>query len=363
MGGVSGRLGCRLATMMVLCILFSSTTVTAQSPLGVEIDCNNKSPKLNVHPIEHDSVTVTCTVRNTGSLEEQIDVEKELEEGQPSIDMILSEDSFTLAADEEETFQVTFSSSQTRLSATILLDFSLVAKVNQAGVFPVDALNTTAEVSGKLGIEKYGMVEIERKGVSTLTMSESEEESFQFVFRNNGNDRDKIKVSIKNEQELLDMGFSFPLGTFVAEDVDENSQSQDREMTIRSPKEIKSSDTVNIILVAESTNEPSSPKSEVKITVNLEASSSNSGIGTNLDEVSKDDVIKYGGIAGASLLALVILILAVKSVGRKSNDKVVFEAPRPIEVQDDEDDDFDDLLDSLEEFDDPDDFESALDEF
>ena len=363
MAGTSRRLGCRFAIFMVLFVLCSSTTVNAQSPLGVEIDCNNKSPKLNVHPIDHDSVTVICTVRNTGSLEEQIDVEKELEEGQPSIDMILSEDSFTLAADEEETFQVTFSSSQTRLSATILLDFTLVAKVNQAGVIPVDALNTTAEVSGQLGIEKYGMVEIERKGVSTLSMSESEEEAFQFVFRNNGNDRDKIKVTIKNEQELIDLGFSFPLGTFVAEDVDENSQSQDREMTIRSPKEITSSDSVNIILVAESTNEPSSPKSEIKITVNLESTSSNSGIGTNLEEVSKDDVIKYGGIAGASLLAFIILILVIKSVGKKSNDKVVFEAPRPIEVEDDEEEDFDDLLDSLAEFNEADDFDSALDEF
>ncbi len=357
--------GCRVVALLLFFVLSGSVLASAQVNIipAVEIDCNNKSPKLNVHPVDHESVTITCTVRNTSDVEEQIDIEKDLDDGQPSIDMVLSEDSFTLAGGEEESFQVVFSSSQTRLSATISLDFSLVARITQVSPgLPWDAVNTSAEVTGKLGVEQYGMVELERKGVSTITMSDSEETSFQFVFRNNGNDRDKIEVTVKNEAELLEKGFSFPLGTFVAEDVDENSQSQERELSIRSPKEITSSETINIVLVAKSKNDANAATSEIKISVNLEASSSGSGINANLDEVSKDDVIKYGGIAGAILLALIILILAVKSAGRNSNNKVVFEEPAPIEVEDEEDD-FDDLLDSLSEFDEVDDFESELDEF
>ena len=353
-----------LIALIILTLVTAGQSQAQGSPTpAVEIDCNEKSPMMNVHPVDHDSVTITCTVRNPSSYDEVIQVDKELEEGQPSIDMMLSEDSFNIAAGEEESFQVEFSSSQTRLSASISLDFSLTARVTQItqANIPAEIFNVSAEVTGTLGIEKYGMVELEQNGVSTINMVESEEAKFQFVFSNNGNDRDKIRVTITNEQELVEKGFSFPLGTFVSEDVDENSQSSIRELSIRTPNEIPTTERISVILEAESTNEPDSPKSEIKITISLEASASNTGLSGNLEEVSKDDVVKYAGIGGSAILGLVILILAVKSVGRKSNDNIEYEEPAPIEV--DDDDEFDDLMDSLAEFDEIDDFDAALDEF
>ncbi len=74
--------GCRLVALLLFFVMCGSSMASAQVNIipAVEIDCNNKSPKLNVHPVDHDSVTITCTVRNTSDVEEQIDIEKDLDE-------------------------------------------------------------------------------------------------------------------------------------------------------------------------------------------------------------------------------------------------------------------------------------------
>ena len=70
------RLGTLLAAMMLCCFLPLAAAQTPTAP-GVEIDCDDKQPELDVHPLNDPVVEITCTVRNPSSFEETISVEKE----------------------------------------------------------------------------------------------------------------------------------------------------------------------------------------------------------------------------------------------------------------------------------------------
>ena len=100
------QLGTLLAAMMLCCFLPLAAAQTPTAP-GVEIDCDDKQPELDVHPLNDPVVEITCTVRNPSSFEETISVEKEWDGLE--VDMMLEDDTFTLGPDEEEDFTVTFS--------------------------------------------------------------------------------------------------------------------------------------------------------------------------------------------------------------------------------------------------------------
>jgi hypothetical protein len=211
------------------------------------------------------------------------------------------------------------------------------------------------------------MVELEISDKSTRTMIFDEARAISFQFSNYGNDIDKIRVSVSNEAELIENGFSFPLGSFVAEDVAVGGVSSLREISITAPSEVTEDVRIQIILRAESDNDANAEFSEISITIVIEKPNEISGLG-GLDEMSTGDIKKYGAILGAGILGIFILVLALKVVGRRSmNNKV----PQTIELPDvkeesnslaeDEDvDEFDDLFDDLEE---EDDLDSFLDDF
>ena len=103
---------------VLMMVVSLSTPTNAQVPTapGVEIDCEDKQPELDVHPLNEPVVEITCTVRNPSSFQESISVEKEWDGME--VDMMLEEDTFDLGPDEEEDFKVTFTG-QTRLSSSI----------------------------------------------------------------------------------------------------------------------------------------------------------------------------------------------------------------------------------------------------
>jgi hypothetical protein len=339
-----------------------SVMTSAQEPLagpGVEIDCGT-DPVMNVHPSYYESVELICIVSNPSSATETISVEKEWDAN--NVEMILSEDSFEIDAGEEEEFTITFSG-PTKLSADTSYSFTLNAQVDTwANFIPLDQLNVNASYEGDFTVSTYGMVELEMSDKSVRTLELDEQRAITFQFSNYGNDEDKIRVSIANEAELIESGFSFPLGTFIAEDVASGGVSSIRDLTVSAPSEVTKEIRVQMILRAESTNDDSAEFSEIVITLLVEKPSEISGLG-GLDEMSTGDLKKYGAIIGAGILGIFILVLALKVVGRRSSEGAIVRTIELPEIEEATKPDVDDLDDLDDMFDDLSDEEDDLDSF
>lgn len=334
----------RTATVLLLLFVMSLVPAfaSAQALPGVEIDCDDKNPELDVHPLSDASVDITCTITNPSSFEETITVDNEWDS--PIVSMLLSEDSFTIAAGEEEQFTVTFDG-QTRLSSSETWDFSLNATVTNVGALPVpEALATSANVNGDLSIAMYGMVDLQVTDTSTRTLGESEETTISAKVLNNGNGEDRVWIEITNIAELETLGFTFPGGARVAQTIDEGGVSPTVDVVVRSPSNIEAGDRYEIVLTASSDNDMDAQESEVTIPIQLEAPSESGGLGGGLEEFSNDDIALYGGI-GAAVLFGFFLILAFARLLRRKADAQPMVAPT-VELPDDEldledDDEFD----------------------
>ncbi len=341
-----------LGLVMLLTLATLPMAAQAQSLPGVEIDCDEKQPEMDVHPLNTPTVEITCTVTNPSSLEETITVEKEWEGTQ--VDMLLSEDSFTLAAGEEEDFTVSFNGVK-RLSATESWGFTLTATVTNVGMLTwPEQLASNASVSGDLNIAAFGMVDLDIGDTSTRTLSEGEETKVAFQFSNNGNDRDNIRVDIVNADELQALGFTFPSGVFVSENVDEGGTSTLKELVIRSPSDIAEGTRHQVVFQASSGNDADAQVSEMSISIQLEAASESNALGGGLEEVSKDDLVLYGGIAGAVLFGLVLLVAMARILRNKANAQPMVMPTVNLPDDDPEEDEFD--------FDDLDDLDDDLDD-
>jgi hypothetical protein len=322
--------------LMMVCSLLPTAQAQIPTAPGVEIDCENKQPELDVHPLNDPVVEITCTVRNPSSFQESILVEKEWDGLE--VDMMLEEDTFELGPDEEEDFKVTFSG-QTRLSSSLSYDFTLVATVTNVGMLDwPEALTSNASVSGDLNIATFGMVDLEISDKSTRTMQEGDEIKISFQFQNNGNDDDKIRVTILNAAELEEAGFSFPGGTFVAENVVEDGSSTVRELTVRSPSDVVADERFQMVFQAESENDDEAPVSEITISIQLEAGNTAGGLGGGLEEVDKDTVVLYGSIGAAGLFGLIFVVALAKALRRRANSQPMYVPPVDVEDEPDEDD-------------------------
>lgn len=337
-------------------------TASSQVPTGpgVEIDCDDKKPKIDVRPPNSNpEVQITCTLTNPSSFEEQISVDKEWDGVE--IEMTLEEDSFTIAPGEEEDFTVTFSG-QSRLAADLLYDFTLIATVtNVANLDWPEALASNATVEGELGIEMFGMVDLSVADKSTRTLSSGEEIPLTFQAQNNGNSNDDIRIVIENQNELEEAGFTFPGGATLTVSVEKGSTSDTLEFTLRSPSDIPEDIRYQITLQASSVNDDDATLSETTLSIQLEANTGAGSLGGGLEELSKDDAVLYGGIAAAGLFGI-ILIVALSKALRKRADSQPMYVP-PVDVEDEEeteaefdfedlDDDLDDMLDDVDDLDD-----------
>jgi len=352
----------RCLVLVTMALLVASMPVTAQVPTapGVEIDCEEKQPELDVHPLNSPSVEITFTVRNPSTFQETISVEKEWDGIE--VDMILGEDTFDLGPDEEEDFMVTFTG-QTRMSSSISYEFTLIATVTNVGVLDwPEALASNATVNGDLNIATYGMVDLEISDKSTRTMGEGEEVKVSFQFQNNGNDDDRINVNIVNSDELEALGFTFPDGTFVAETVSEDGVSTVRELTIRAPSAVDEDARHQLVFQAESENDPDAQVSESTISVQLEASAAAGGLGGGLEEVNKDTLVLYGSIAGAAIFGLILILAMARALRRRANAQPMYVPTVDVvdEVEEKDDLDLSELDDLFLDDDDEDDLDAAF---
>jgi len=322
----SGSVGLLLLLSM---LLGSVPTAHAQILVGVQIDCD-EDPVMNVHPLQNDDVEITCTVTNNGQVQEQISVDYEWKDDDPRVDMSLSEDSFDLAAGDEEDFTVVFSGSP-RIEADLELGFDIIATVTSAvGPFPAEFLNQTATYSGDFSVETFGMVDLTVTDRSTRNMEASEEVNIAFTMSNDGNDEDRIEVNIVNRADLEAAGFTFPQGTFVAETVAVDGTSVERSLVIRSPSDVAEEIRMQVILAATSSNDGTAEVSEVQVSVVVAPTSSTTSLGGGLEELSQDDLQLYGLIAGGALLALVLLGLVgrmLRKAGGPELEEVITDLP------------------------------------
>lgn len=341
---------------------------SAQGGPGVNIDCES-NPELNVHPLYNEPVELICTIENTSSADETIAISNEFEGGS-SVQIQGASDEYTVAAGETEEFTVTFTG-ETKIPSSQSFDFEIMATVTQwllPGELP-EMVQSNASATGKVEIGTYGLVNLEISDRTTRDMNPSDELTINFQFTNNGNDEDRIRVEVKNKAELETLGFSFPLSSFVADDLAIGGTSI-REIVIRAPSEVSDKISTNIQFEASSDNDPDAPVSAISIPVSMEPSSG-SGTLTGLSEDSQDDVILYGAIGGGVILFFILVGIVTRSIKKKSNVEGD-SSEQAIEIDDEVEtevfgDELDDLFDDLDEFDDlespEEEFDDLLDDF
>tara|TARA_B110000444_G_scaffold252404_1_gene281685 strand:- start:377 stop:1501 length:1125 start_codon:yes stop_codon:yes gene_type:complete len=341
---------------------------SAQGGPGVNIDCES-NPELNVHPLYNEPVELICTIENTSSADETIEISNEFEGGS-SVQIQGASDEYSVAAGETEEFTVTFTG-DIKIPSSESFDFEIMATVTQwllPGELP-EMVQSNASATGKVEIGTYGLVNLEISDRTTRDMNPSDELTINFQFTNNGNDEDRIRVEVKNKAELETLGFSFPLSSFVADDLAIGGTSI-REIVIRAPSEVSDKISTNIQFEASSTNDPDAPVSAISIPISMEPSSG-SGTLTGLSEDSQDDAILYGAIGGGVILFFILVGIVTRSIKKKSNvegDSL----GQAIEIDDEVEtevfgDELDDLFDDLDEFEDlgspEDEFDDLLDDF
>ncbi len=367
-------------TAMIVVALFVlpalAASVSAQgSPLpAVELDCG-ADPVMNVHPNFYEDAILQCTVTNPTSASEVVEVTK-IEWDGVNVEMTLSEDEFTLAAGDEETFNIIFAG-QTRLPASLTHEFEIEAKVTSWNNLPYGQLPegpwvVNQSYLGDFSIESYGMVELLMSDKTTRELSTSEEVEFTFQFTNKGNDADNIRVSIANEADLVAAGFSFPGGTFISEDVPYQGTSSLRTLTVRSPSELTDDIRLPVLFKAESSVDTSAPSSEITVQLAVAAPGQSNSLGGNLEEVDKDQLLQYGAIGGGVILVLLLLVVLAKATKRSSKPAIGSNAvhiPTPLDVPEEEmspaaslNNDLDDFFSDLDEPVQADEFDDLFDD-
>jgi hypothetical protein len=354
--------------ILVLFLLPLVPLSSGQGPLpGVTINCES-DPELNVHPLFNEPADLVCTITNTSSLEETIEISNEFEGG-AMVQIQGASDEYTLASGDEEDFTITFTGDK-RIPSTESFEFEINATVTKMqGIDLLDPFQSSATATGKVEIGTYGIVELEIGDQSTREMEASDEKTINFQFTNNGNDEDIIRVEVMNKAALEGLGFSFPLSYFVADNLPIDGPSI-REIVIRAPSDVSEKISTNIQFEAFSTNDPDAPVSAISIPVTVESSSS-SGTLTGLSEDSQDDIILYGAIGGGVILFFMLVGIITRSIKKKSSGQEE-SLEQAIELNDEVEgetftDDIDDLFGDLEDFDDvassDDEFDDLLDDF
>lgn len=348
-------LGLVLSLFLAPCMILPASAQDSPLP-AVELNCGS-DPVMDVHPTSDAEATLVCTVTNPTSASEEISITT-LEWDGVLVEMTLSEDSFTLAAGEEDTFEILFIG-QTKIPATIQYSFEIEAKVESWNNLPYGQLPdgpwvvNTSHI-GDLNIESYGMVELLLSDVTTRYMELSSEVEFSFQVTNKGNADDKLEVVFANAADLEAAGFTFPGGTYVSENVPYQGTSGVKTLSIRAPSDVSSDLRMPLLIRAQSGDDDSAEFSEINIQLDIKAASSSGGI-DGLDSLSSDDTLLYVSIAGGSILVILLIVVFIRVVTKrkpKTNDVPQVTQPiilpdEPSEVSGGED--FDDFFSDLDQ--------------
>lgn len=324
-----------LISLLLIC-LFAPINAQAQAaPIGVDIDCDQQTVEINVHPEQNAPVEMTCVVSNTGSLNQKINVDGNVDGN--SFSLILSESSFDLAAGEEASFVATFTASPR--SEVVTEDYNITATIESVGQDPIQIplgqFGSSSEASGQVKSMPYSRMSFQVQDKSTIVVEEKidDDEGFyevQLTLFNDGNVDDDIVVEIVNLQELSDLGISHSFYSvspiyvgidFYREVVTSGSTSNAGFMLFGIDELPAESFTFEIELRAFSLTDETAPSIDVVVDAQV-AGSDSSGGAFGLETVSNDD-LQIIGIAGGGLIGVIVLLVLISKLTKKAGKQKI----------------------------------------
>ena len=361
--------------------MFVPMSTQAQgTPIGVELDCDEQTISVNVHPEQNEPVSVKCTVTNTGTFSEKINLDSTLDSNQFSL--VLSESSFELGAGEEGEFFATFSASP-RIEV-LSVDYNISATVESFGpeplVVPLGQFGSTAEVGGEVKSLPYSRFDFVLPDRSTVTIEEVGEDGVELIqleLFNDGNRVDEYEVIIVNADEVKDSGLSygfFNLDTFFIGidsyrvEIEPGMSNGQGYMSVGVEENDRPSEDISIDIKFRACSTLESTLECIDQTVSVVVKGSEgSGGALGLSSVSNSDLamigMGLGGLIGVILLLVVISRLTKKAGKQKiaakdakkaaKSERKAMKAGRAKKAKpvEDIDDDFDDDLDFDDDFD------------
>lgn len=310
----------------LMLFLLVPTNVQAQvAPIGVEVDCDQSTIDINVHPEQNQPVSVSCTVKNTGSFTQDITLESEVDGNDFSL--TLSEDSFEqIAAGDEESFTAVFAASP-RI-AVLTEDFTITGRVTSWGMEPImvpwGQANSTGQTAGTVNSLPYSRMDLEVSNPSARNIGAGEEAAIQFTIFNDGNRIDNLEVEIVNLQELEDAGFKFVSDPFFRATVNPGASSDQGDIILEAPSDVSSEISLQVELRAFSKLDLDAEASEVSIRVNVAASSGGGG-SIGLDDLStmNEDSVAVVAMAGGGVIALIFLLVIISRLTKKAGKQKI----------------------------------------
>ena len=321
-----GNMKRALLISALMLFLLVPTNVQAQvAPIGVEVDCDQSTIDINVHPEQNQPVSVSCTVKNTGSFTQDITLESEVDGNDFSL--TLSEDSFEqIAAGDEESFTAVFAASP-RI-AVLTEDFTITGRVTSWGMEPImvpwGQANSTGQTAGTVNSLPYSRMDLEVSNPSARNIGAGEEAAIQFTIFNDGNRIDNLEVEIVNLQELEDAGFKFVSDPFFRATVNPGASSDQGDIILEAPSDVSNEISLQVELRAFSKLDLDAEASEVSIRVNVAASSGGGG-SIGLDDLStmNEDSVAVVAMAGGGVIALIFLLVIISRLTKKAGKQKI----------------------------------------
>ena len=310
-----------LVSILVLCLFTPMNTQAQLTPVGVDVECDESTIKINVHPEQNAPVSVTCTVTNTGSFPQNVDLDSNLDGNDFSLS--LSESSVELGAGEDASFTATFSASP-RIEV-LSEDYNITATVTSVTIgsdpftIPLGQAGSTSETGGSVSSLPYSRMDLEISNPSTRNIEAGGEATMQFTIFNDGNRVDNLEVEIVNLQEIEDAGFKFVSDPFFRATVNPGSSSDQGTIILEAPSDSSEEISIQVELRAFSKLDTEAEASEVSVRVVVAASSGGGG-SIGLDSMDQDSIAMIamggGGLVGVILL-LVIISRLTKKAGKQ----------------------------------------------
>ena len=310
-----------LVSILVLCLFTPMNTQAQLTPVGVEVECNESTIKINVHPEQNAPVSVTCTVTNTGSFPQNVDLDSNLDGNDFSLS--LSESSVELDAGEDATFMATFSASP-RIEV-LSEDYNITATVTSVTIgsdpftIPLGQAGSTSATGGSVSSLPYSRMDLEVSNPSTRNIEAGGAATLQFTIFNDGNRVDNLEVEILNLQEIEDAGFTFVSDPFFRATVNPGASSDQGTIILEAPSDSSEEISIQVELRAYSKLDTEAEASEVSVRVVVAASSGGGG-SIGLDSMDQDSIAMIamggGGLVGVILL-LVIISRLTKKAGKQ----------------------------------------------
>ena len=309
-----------LVSILVLCLFAPMNTQAQLTPVGVDVECDESTIKINVHPEQNAPVSVTCTVTNTGSFEQNIAVDGNVDGNDFNLD---ASGEWDIEAGGSEEFVATFTASP-RIEVKSE-DFNITATVNSVTIgsdpftIPLGQTGSTSETGGSVSSLPYSRMDLEVSNPSTRNIEAGGEATMQFTIFNDGNRVDNLEVEIVNLQEIEDAGFKLVSDPFFRATVNPGSSSDQGTIVLEGPSDSSDEISIQVKLRAFSKLDSDAEASEVSVRVVVAASSGGGG-SIGLDSMDQDSIALIamggGGLVGVILL-LVIISRLTKKAGKQ----------------------------------------------